>query len=58
MQEVVLKLCLLCGKDGHIQGPECPLCCATCGGEIEDGICVEFGCVQVQVTEETAKNQR
>lgn len=61
MREVVLKLCFLCGKNGHIQGPECPLCCVICGGEIENGICVEFRCAQTDAspkTETTAKNQR
>ncbi len=46
--EEVPKLCLMCGKEGHIQGRECPLCCSVCGSETdENNKCSEFGCVQL-----------
>lgn len=43
----IIKLCFMCGKEGHIQGTECPMCCSVCAGEIDDaGKCLEFGCIQ------------
>lgn len=41
----LLKLCQMCGKNGHVQGPDCPYCCKICGGEAdEEGDCLEYKC--------------